>query len=656
MNWSLASATRRWVPWRDPAAASLPLVDPETGLQCLASLRAAAETELARAARFTRPVVLLAIAPPPGAVTRHELQRFAGSLRRHTRGFDLIGRDQDGGFVLLLPETSRHDAETVAARIREQAASLLQQAASAEDEALRVGLAVFPEQGMLLDELLAAARATASRAAAVAAVPSCQPAAHDAAALDRFVRIVSLTGGCVLAASLPWLMSAELLLMILPFIVLGIIAERVTNLNHSGTSESLGSIAIMAAGALGGPAAGAVTGCIAGLADWRVNARPLNKGLFNAGNLTLSGAAAGLPYLWLGSPPELGGSPLILVPGLVAGLLCFVTSMVLLAQVVALASGSRFVTEWRLRCNWLAVYSAVMGAISLGIALLYQSYGLTGLLLLLGPVALIYYAQRQYITHTAAHVAELSQLNRDLTGSNQQLTATNERLATTLDDLRQANDSMLTALCEALELRDQETEGHSQRVVRYARALALALSLTPDEVQAVVHGAHLHDIGKIGVADAILRKPGPLTPDEWIEMKRHPELGYQMVQHIPFLAPAAVLVRYHHEHWNGRGYPAGLMGTTIPIGARIFAVVDSFDAMTSDRPYRKAMAVEIALAELLRNSGSQYDPDIVAVFCRMVREGALPVEAGLDAAELASTLRSPVTVRSLALTTAPSLS
>jgi HD-GYP domain-containing protein (c-di-GMP phosphodiesterase class II) len=634
---------------------SPPPVDPATGLQCLTALRAAAEAELARAARFTRPVALLAVAPPPERVGRHEVQRFADTLRRHTRGFDLIGRDQ-GGFVLLLPETGRHDAEAVAARIREQSRALLPQSAP-ESEALRVGIAVFPEQGMLLDELLTAARAGVVQATPPdPAPPASAPSVRDTVALDRFVWVVSVAGGGVLAASLPYLLSADLLVAILPFILLGIVAERLTNLRHSGTSESLGTIAIMAAGALGGPAAGAVIGCVNGVADWRFNAKPLRKGLFNAGNLTLSGAAAGLPYVWLGGALALDGSPLILVPGLVAGLACFVANTVLLAKVVALASGSSFVREWRLRCNWLAVHYMVMGAISLGVALLYQSYGLTGLLLLLGPVALLHYAQRQYVTHTAAHVAELSLLNRELTDSNQQLTAMNERLTGTLDELRQANESMLTALCEALELRDQETEGHSQRVVRYARALALALGLGPDEVQAVVHGAHLHDIGKIGVADAILRKPGPLTADEWLEMKRHPELGYQMIQHIPFLSPAAVLVRYHHEHWNGRGYPAGLMGTAIPIGARIFAVVDSFDAMTSDRPYRKAMTGEAALAELLRNSGSQYDPEIVAVFCGLVRDGALPVEAGSVAADLASLVRSPVTVRALTLTTAQSLS
>jgi HD-GYP domain-containing protein (c-di-GMP phosphodiesterase class II) len=285
------------------------------------------------------------------------------------------------------------------------------------------------------------------------------------------------------------------------------------------------------------------------------------------------------------------------------------------------------------------------------LALLYQNYGLTGLLLLLGPIALLHYSQRQYVTHTAAHVTELSTLNQELTASNQRLTDANERLERTLGDLRLANESMLTALCEALELRDQETEGHSQRVVSYARATAAALGLDPEGVQAVVHGAHLHDIGKIGVADSILLKPGPLTADEWAEMKRHPEIGYRMIAHIPFLMPAAVLVRHHHERWDGRGYPDGLAATAIPIGARIFNVVDAFDAMTSDRPYKSAMPIEAALVELARNRGTQFDPDVVDTFVRLVTSGGIEVQRNRPAEEMDATVdaRDQVRQRTLAL-------
>jgi len=628
----IISVARQWRrPWGD-SSHRRPSVDPETGLRRAAALREAAEAELARAARFGRPLAVLTIALQlPAPPSRHALQRFAAALRHQTRGFDLVGRADDGGFFVLLPEATRPEAMAVAQRIHQQAAACFGGGAApagpGRPALVRVGVATFPQQGMLLDELLTAARTSlAAPEPAPPAEEAAPRAALDAAwRLNRFVAIVTLSGLCVLAASLPFI-SAALLAQLAPFIVLGVLAERLTNLKYDRISLSLSGVAVLAAGAFGGPAAGALVGCINGLASWRFSGHPPQKGLFNTGNITLSGAASGLPYWWLGGIPALSASPLVLVPGLVAGVLCFTANMVLLAEVVALATGSDWRTEWRLRCNWLAGHYAIMGALSLGLALLYAQYGLTGLLLLLGPIGVLYYAQRQYVSHTATHVAELSSLNQELTASNQRLTEMNARLEHTLGDLRLANESMLTALCEALELRDRETEGHSQRVVRYARATAIALGLAPDDVQAVVHGAHLHDIGKIGVADAILRKPGPLTPEEWIEMKKHPEIGYRMIAHIPFLGPASLLVRHHHERWDGRGYPDGLAGEAIPLGARIFAVVDAFDAMTSDRPYRAALSCAAALAELERGSATQFDPEVVAVFSQLVISGAVAVQ------------------------------
>jgi HD-GYP domain-containing protein (c-di-GMP phosphodiesterase class II) len=127
-------------------------------------------------------------------------------------------------------------------------------------------------------------------------------------------------------------------------------------------------------------------------------------------------------------------------------------------------------------------------------------------------------------------------------------------------------------------------------------------------------GALLHDVGKIGVPDFILHKPGPLTPEEWDDMKRHPGIGHEMLRDISFLSGAAEIVHCHHERFDGKGYPRGLMGDEIPLGARIFAIADTFDAMTSDRPYRKALPAEVARWEILRHSGTQFDPQVVQAF------------------------------------------
>ena len=610
--------------------------DPETGLWRMAAFAASAEQELARAARFRRPLSLLVLKiVPEAAPSRAGIQRFASALRRHTRGFDLIGRADDGCFLIVLPEAGPAEAAVVTGRILADASACLGMVnGTGGSSPIRIGSAASPDDGILLKELLAQARARLDED--MAQTPAQPPAEADErlddGRLRRFVMMIAAAGAALLACSLPFI-SPERALQVIPFLILAVVAERLTYLDYGKVSVSLATIITMAAAAMGGPAVGALVGFVSALTAWHLSRLPLVKGAFNAGNLTLSGAAAGLPYWLLGGLPALSPSPAMLLPGVAAGLVYIVVNSVLLAMVIARATGSTGLAEWRLRFNWQVVHYGVFGMISLGLAALYGSYGLTGLLLLLGPAGMLFYAQRQYISHTAAHVTELSQLNQELTGSNEQLLAMNERLEGTLGELRQANESLLTALSEALELRDQETEGHSRRVVHYAQATALALGLPAEQIETVVHGALLHDIGKIGVSDAILLKPGRLTADEWAEMKRHAEIGYQMIAGISFLAPAADLVRYHHERWDGGGYPHGLAGSQIPLGARIFAVVDAFDAMTSDRPYRAALPLATAIEELQRGSGSQFDPAVAATFCRLITSGVLAAPSPASAGE-----------------------
>jgi response regulator RpfG family c-di-GMP phosphodiesterase len=169
-------------------------------------------------------------------------------------------------------------------------------------------------------------------------------------------------------------------------------------------------------------------------------------------------------------------------------------------------------------------------------------------------------------------------------------------------------------LVRALALRDIETENHSRRVSAWARILGRALGLTGDELLQCELGALLHDVGKIGVADAILRKPGKLTEDEWVEMRKHPGYGREMVGGIGRLTGASEVVFGHHERWDGAGYPHGLSGEKIPVGARVFAVVDTYDAMTSDRCYRKGLPHQVAIDEIRSLAGKQYDPHIVNTF------------------------------------------
>lgn len=205
-------------------------------------------------------------------------------------------------------------------------------------------------------------------------------------------------------------------------------------------------------------------------------------------------------------------------------------------------------------------------------------------------------------------------------------------------ELEDSYESTLQALVTALDFRDNETQGHSYRVVEYAVMVAERMGVCEPELTQIRRGAILHDVGKIGVSDAVLRKPGKLVSGEWDEMKRHPEMGYRMLRHIPFLKPALDIVLSHQERFDGTGYPRGMSGEEIPLGARIFSVVDTFDAMTSDRPYRKALSIQAARDEILRCAGTQFDPRVSEAFCsieeqrwQMIRERVHKNVIALDA-------------------------
>jgi response regulator RpfG family c-di-GMP phosphodiesterase len=191
-----------------------------------------------------------------------------------------------------------------------------------------------------------------------------------------------------------------------------------------------------------------------------------------------------------------------------------------------------------------------------------------------------------------------------------------------LREVEQSYQSTLHALVQALDAREHETSDHSQRVVRYTLAIAERMGLPGGLLPDIGRGALLHDIGKIGVPDAVLLKEGPLEPEEWKEMRLHPQIGWRMIRSIPFLQAAAEIVLSHQERWDGSGYPRGLQGEAIPVGARIFAVADTFDAMTSDRPYRQGTSFGSARQEIARCAATQFDRRCVEAFLS-IEEAAL---------------------------------
>jgi putative two-component system response regulator len=189
--------------------------------------------------------------------------------------------------------------------------------------------------------------------------------------------------------------------------------------------------------------------------------------------------------------------------------------------------------------------------------------------------------------------------------------------------LKQAYLASLTALAKAIDLRDPYTGGHVERVTEYALVVGAHLGWHESKLEHLHYGAILHDIGKIHIRESTLLKTSQLNDEEFQEMRRHPVIGAEMIADIPYLAGAVPIVRYHHERWDGKGYPEGLSGNDIPEGARIIAVVDTFDAMTTDRPYSSAISLQEANEELLRCAGEQYDPGIISAFQIALAEGEI---------------------------------
>jgi putative nucleotidyltransferase with HDIG domain len=212
------------------------------------------------------------------------------------------------------------------------------------------------------------------------------------------------------------------------------------------------------------------------------------------------------------------------------------------------------------------------------------------------------------------NATEVQASSRDITERKQSQVA----LQRVNEDLREAYDKTIEGWVLALDLRDRETEGHTQRVTEMALRLARELGCTDEELVHIRRGALLHDMGKMGIPDEILQKPGPLTDEEWSIMRRHPLYAYQMLAPIHYLNQSLIIPYCHHERWNGSGYPQGLKGEEIPLFARLFAVVDVWDALSSDRPYRKRMPPQEVTDYLREEAGRLFDPYIVEKFLALI--------------------------------------
>jgi hypothetical protein len=419
---------------------------------------------------------------------------------------------------------------------------------------------------------------------------------------------IFLAGMTVLVVYLPQLPHSGLVGLVL-LTVLSAISDRLSILVYSDSKVSVSFICLFAIAVLYGPAGVAVAAPLTALAlHFPRNVISL-RFLFNAGSAILSNGLAAVVLWAMIDHNNIEASPKVVVAALAAAAVTYGVNSFLVTSIASISSGQSGWAIWQEKFQWLFPHYVVFGLLGVALALAYHALGVTGLLAFMSPPFMMRLAIKQYVDKTARHVAILKRKNDQLQKANREILAMSTRL-------KETYDATLEALAAALDARDSETGGHSTRVSVYTMDMArfLGVKNDSDEWLDVERASLLHDVGKIGVADSILNKAGPLTAEEWQEMRKHPAIGYEMLKDVKFLAGAAEIVYSHHERYDGKGYPEGLKGDAIPLGSRIFAVADAFDAMTSNRPYRRALDWQQARDEIVTNRGIQFDPQVVEAF------------------------------------------
>jgi diguanylate cyclase (GGDEF)-like protein len=333
---------------------------------------------------------------------------------------------------------------------------------------------------------------------------------------------------------------------------------------------------------------------------------------FDFGALALAGAAAAATFQVAHSHY---GLPLV-AAGVLGGFAYYAVNIPLLAAIIGLSVGERFLHVWREQLAWLAPHYVAFGLLGGMFVLTQRALGLYSFVVFGAPLVMLWIAEAQYIRRSRTSVAQLRSANEDLERANAELRGllgSNEEL---LDRVHRSYLATITSLARTIDAKDPYTGGHTERVAEIARLIAIELGFDEEQLRAIGVGAVIHDIGKIGVADQILLKQGKLTEAEFAEMRRHPEISSYIIHDLDLPLIVKQMVRSHHERYDGSGYPDGLAGEAIPLAARVLTVADSLDAMTSDRPYRKALSLAAARVELEANIGNQFCPKVVSVLTR----------------------------------------
>jgi ribonuclease P protein subunit RPR2 len=404
------------------------------------------------------------------------------------------------------------------------------------------------------------------------------------------VVIVAVLAAVVVGGLLP----SGGLAALLVFPALALLAEVVGADVYGSSTVSLSAVPVLAAAATGQPRAALLAAAVAGLTTTvRSGTRRFEQYAFNPAALVLCASVACVVIA-----PAVGEVlPVLVVAGLVAGVAYFAIDNGLVALAVGLDQRRRTRDVLREELGWLLPSFAAYGVLGALLGSAWSTAAGWGIVAFLVPPTLLRLAQRQYLARTEQAVLDLRSVA--------------EQLQHTHGELLHQHRSTAAALAEAIEARDSGTGGHVHRVTALAQELLMLVDPAMAADEQLSFGFLLHDVGKIGVPDAVLRKPGPLDAAERQIMDTHPAVGHRIVGQAGFSPLVAEIVLTHHERWDGLGYPQGLRGDEIPLATRLFAVADCLDAMTDDRPYRPGLTLDEAIEEVVRHSGSQFDPAAV---------------------------------------------
>ena len=668
-----------------PALQEEARVDPKTGLYNARHFAAELREELARAARFERPMAIIMADLDLLRDINNSYGHLAGDavlkgvaeiFTKQLRHYDVPARFGGEEFAIVLPETSPEQAFEIAERIRRTVAETRFEISTSSEPVratVSLGVAGFPQDGADANELihqadLAVYRAKlqgrnrvlrasaepllmpAERGARLAAVPEdgdfvapapralaqepplerrhAQARPHTpgrphflslSAPLAALVSLISVGGVGAGIAGLIFGSSGDLVGLIAIVALVGM--GQALSLEFEGGSISVSAVGVLAGAALFGPRAALPLAVTIVAVEWSSRRDPWSFNLFNIGALTLASLAAAAVFS-LGSHDSTTGALLVAGAGLAAGGAYFVVNTGLNALAMALEGHDRWRGVWNERFGWLLPHYVAFGfaggiiAVAYdAVTLAYDAVGVLALVVFVLPLFLMRKTMAAYLGHTEKSTKKLRQAAQTIREQNVSLEQANRLL-------KERSTAAMESLSATVDARDAYTAGHSRRVQQLALAIGRELGLSQAELDLLGHAALFHDIGKLAIPDSVLLKPATLTTDEWALMQRHADEGARIIDRLGFLNDAVPAIRHHHERWDSTGYPDGLGGEEIPLGARIIHVADALDSMLTTRIYRAARPADEALEELRRGAGTQFCPRCVGALERLLQTEA----------------------------------